>query len=144
MADADGLSELKKLILNQLQKPAYECTIRLIFSSVALGMGADLQNVSRIIHAGPPSTLETYVQEIGRAGRSGTVAEAILYYNRADLGVQTMKKEMKDYCLNCNTCRRISINNHFGYNATNRPAICCDICTKELGFEWDFGKLALQ
>ncbi|KAL4226831.1 hypothetical protein ACF0H5_014809 [Mactra antiquata] len=51
--------QLKKLILNQLQKPASECTIRLIFSSVALGMGADLQNVSRIIHAGPPSTLES-------------------------------------------------------------------------------------
>ncbi|KAH3832537.1 hypothetical protein DPMN_105827 [Dreissena polymorpha] len=39
-------------------KPISECPIRLIFSSVALGMGADLKHAQRIIHAGPPTSLE--------------------------------------------------------------------------------------
>jgi len=47
------------MILTTLQKPDAECQIRLIISSVALGMGADLKNVKRIIHAGPPTSLES-------------------------------------------------------------------------------------
>ena len=47
------------MILTSLQKPDEECNIRLIFASVALGMGADLTNIKRVVHAGPPSTLES-------------------------------------------------------------------------------------
>jgi superfamily II DNA helicase RecQ len=47
------------MILDSLQKPDSECHIRLIFSSVALGMGADLKHVTRVIHAGPPTNLES-------------------------------------------------------------------------------------
>ena len=49
------------MILASLQKPSQECSIKLIFASVALGMGADLKNVKRVIHAGPPSTLESKI-----------------------------------------------------------------------------------
>ncbi|KAH3727486.1 hypothetical protein DPMN_053424 [Dreissena polymorpha] len=54
------LSALEELIdiLSSLQKPIAECPIRLIFSTVALGMGADLKHVQRVIHAGPPTSLE--------------------------------------------------------------------------------------
>ncbi|XP_052809475.1 ATP-dependent DNA helicase RecQ-like [Mya arenaria] len=79
-------ARLKQMILDSLQKPPEHCSIRLVFASVALGMGADLQHVKRVIHAGPPSSLETYVQEIGRCGRDGAHANAILYYNNSDLG----------------------------------------------------------
>jgi superfamily II DNA helicase RecQ len=51
--------QLKNMILTSLQKPDKECHIRLIFSSVALGMGADLKYVKRVIHAGPPTSLES-------------------------------------------------------------------------------------
>lgn len=47
------------MILESLQRPQEESSIRLIFASVALGMGADLKHVRRVIHAGPPSTLES-------------------------------------------------------------------------------------
>ncbi|KAH3832591.1 hypothetical protein DPMN_105883 [Dreissena polymorpha] len=40
------------------KKPISECPIRLIFSTVALGMGADLKHVQMVIHAGPPTSLE--------------------------------------------------------------------------------------
>ena len=45
-------------ILNTLQKPDSECCIGLVISSIALRMGADLRHVSRVIHAGPPTTME--------------------------------------------------------------------------------------
>lgn len=38
--------------------PDDDCNIRLILSTVALGMGADLRHVKRVIHAGPPTSLE--------------------------------------------------------------------------------------
>ena len=51
--------QLKDYILDSLKKEDSDFTIRLIFSSVALGMGADFKYVSRVIHAGPPTTLES-------------------------------------------------------------------------------------
>lgn len=51
--------QLKNLILTSLQKPEHQCHVKLIFASVALGMGADLRNVKRVIHAGPPTCLES-------------------------------------------------------------------------------------
>ena len=49
--------QLKKHIVQTLQEE--ESAIRLIFASVALGMGADLRHVKRVIHAGPPTSLES-------------------------------------------------------------------------------------
>ncbi|XP_053376569.1 probable ATP-dependent DNA helicase RecS [Mercenaria mercenaria] len=75
-----------------------DCCIRLIISSVVLGMGTDKKHVRSVIHAGPPTTLETYFQEIGRSGRTGTSAQAILYCNNTDLATQHMRNEIKVYC----------------------------------------------
>jgi len=52
------------MILSSLQKTEEDCCIRLIISSVALGMGADLKHVRRVIHAGPPTTLESKLEFI--------------------------------------------------------------------------------
>ncbi|XP_060552906.1 uncharacterized protein LOC132714144, partial [Ruditapes philippinarum] len=81
---------LKQMIFASLQKPSQDCSIRLIFASVALGMGADLKNVKRVIHG-------AYVQEIGWAGRVGSHAKAILYYNNNDIAIKHMQASMKDY-----------------------------------------------
>jgi ATP-dependent DNA helicase RecQ len=52
--------------------------LRLIFSTVALGMGLDARCIVRGIHCRPPTTLEKYIQEIGRAGRSDQSCTAVL------------------------------------------------------------------
>ncbi len=48
-------------------------------ATVAFGMGLDCPNVRRIIHWGPSTDVEQYVQETGRAGRDGLPVVAILY-----------------------------------------------------------------
>ncbi|XP_033725210.1 ATP-dependent DNA helicase RecQ-like [Pecten maximus] len=75
-ASYDGES-MKKITIQELTKETPK--VRLVLATVALGMGLNAPSVSRIIHCRPPTTLEKYLQEIGRAGRVGQPSVAILY-----------------------------------------------------------------
>jgi superfamily II DNA helicase RecQ len=85
-----------------------------------------------------------YVQEIGRAGRSDIDAQAILFFNKSDIASAHMTREMKEYCVNTNTCRRSLINQYFGFESEPEKTflVCCDLCNGELGIEYDFSNLS--
>jgi len=85
-----------------------------------------------------------YVQEIGRAGRSGAEAQAVLYFNRGDLASATMRKDMKEYCTNNSKCKREIINTFFGFKSTVKPFKCCSVCSSDLGLEWQFENLSVS
>lgn len=57
--------KMKNHIISELRKGSPK--VRLVLATVALGMGLDSPSIERVIHSRPPTTLEKYVQEIGRA-----------------------------------------------------------------------------
>ena len=62
-----------------------------IVATNAFGMGVDKADVRFVYHHDPSDSLDAYYQEIGRAGRDGNPAEAVLFFRGADIGAQSYK-----------------------------------------------------
>ena len=58
--------------------------VRVVFATIALGMGVNLVGVSNVIHYGAPSSIDDYFQESGRARRAGDAAKSTIYWKRID------------------------------------------------------------
>ena len=63
-----------------------EGSARIVAATVAFGMGVDKPDVRWVLHADAPPSLDAYYQELGRAGRDGDRADAVLLYRPEDIG----------------------------------------------------------
>lgn len=130
-----------------------------LVATVAFGMGINKPNVRYVAHLDLPSSIESYYQETGRAGRDGLPAEAFMLFGMQDIVQRTRMidegdssdqvKRIERAKLNallgvCETtaCRRQAILGHFG---EHHPGACgnCDTCTKPIQ-TWDGTEAAIK
>jgi DNA topoisomerase-3 len=76
-----GLEALRR---DDVQAQFLDGRVEVVVATIAFGMGIDKANVRTVIHTALPGSVEAYYQEIGRAGRDGEPARAILMHSYAD------------------------------------------------------------
>jgi len=99
--------------------------VRVIVATSAFGMGIDKPDVRRVLHWGPPPTLEAYYQEAGRAGRDGAPAECLILWRQQDLAWGDLTPEMRRY-VETRRCRRRMLLEYFGERLEECSG--CDVC----------------
>ena len=109
--------------------------VRVLVSTVAFGMGVNCRGVNRIIHFGPSKSVESYLQECGRAGRDGSISYCHLLYN--GFLQSNCNADIQEYIYS-SKCRRELIEQNFPgkhpvKDDTMPGCACCDICSKNCG-----------
>lgn len=120
--------------------------IRVMVATVAFGMGINKPDIRFIVHYDLPKNIESYYQQIGRAGRDGLKAHCLLLFGYGDL--RTIRyfigrmgdQEARVASIHLNAmvgyaeaavCRRVPLLAYFGEEYAKQDCGMCDVCTGE-------------
>ena len=120
--------------------------VQIIVATIAFGMGINKPNVRFVIHYDLPKNIESYYQEIGRAGRDGLNADCLLLFGYGDISKinyfidqkedekerRIAKHHLNDLINYAESyeCRRKPLLNYFGESYDKENCGMCDNCTK--------------
>ncbi|MCF2489546.1 DNA helicase RecQ [Dyadobacter sp. CY347] len=129
---------------SRVQEQFLKDDIQVIVATIAFGMGIDKSNVRWVIHYNLPSNVESFYQEIGRAGRDGSASDTVLFYsfldiitrqdmiNNSDQSAEQKEllhaklNRMKQYA-EADICRRRILLSYFN-EAVDYDCGNCDVC----------------
>ena len=127
----------------EAQRAFMEDAFEVVVATTAFGMGIDKPNVRFVYHYDVPDSVDSLYQEIGRAGRDGEPAEALLFFRSEDLGLRKFfaaggddeqralleksRVEMMRAYAETQDCRRQFLLNYFG-ESFDDPCDACDNC----------------
>lgn len=136
-----GLGEAQRI---KNQEAFIRDEVDIIVATIAFGMGIDKPDVRFVIHYDMPKNIESYYQQIGRAGRDGLQSDCLFLFSYGDAGkiryfitqksgdeqrvAEEHLQKLMDY-VEAHQCRRIKLLGYFGEHFNEPNCGMCDFCT---------------